>query len=206
MTLPRLHVVTDHEVMARAMFDDQLAAIASLGRRVAVHLRNREADARTFWRVVERAAPVLREHGAMLVVNARPDIAAMAAADAMQLGADDLSVTDARRVAAHALAGCSVHRADEARAAVAEGADYLVVGNIHPTPSHPGRPGLGLAALGAFIAFGRPVIAIGGITPARAAAVHAVGAWGVAVIRSVWDAPDAVAAAEALLAPWEHAA
>jgi len=99
-----------------------------------------------------------------------------------------------------------VHRAEEARTAVAEGADYLVVGNIDPTPSHPGRPGLGLAALGALIAFGRPVIAIGGITPARAAAVHAVGAWGVAVIRSVWDAPDAVAAAEALLAPWEHAA
>ena len=206
MTLPRLHVVTDHDVMARATFDTQLAAVASLGPRVAVHLRNREADARTFWEVVERVAPMLRERGVMLVVNARPDIAAMARADAVQLGARDLSATDARRVAAHALAGSSVHGIDDARSAVAEGTDYLVVGNVHPTPSHPGRPGLGLAALAACVAFGRPVIAIGGITAARAAGVHAVGAWGVAVIRAVWDAPDPVAAAEALLAPWEHAA
>jgi thiamine-phosphate pyrophosphorylase len=61
-----------------------------------------------------------------------------------------------------------------------------------------------LAALGEFLQVGRPVIAIGGITPDRAVAVHAVGAWGVAAIRAVWDAPDPVAAAEAMLAPWEH--
>lgn len=206
MTLPRLHVVTDGEILARESFSAHLAKIARLGHRVAVHLRDRDAGGRAFWQMVERAAPVIRKHGAMLVVNARPDIAEMAKAESVQLGADDLSVRDARRVAPKALIGRSVHRPDEARAAVQEGADYLLVGNVHPTSSHPGRPGLGLAALGAFLESGRPVIAIGGMTPERAIGVHAVGAWGVAAIRSVWDAPDPAAAAEALLAPWGRAA
>jgi thiamine-phosphate pyrophosphorylase len=190
--------------MARDTFERVLGDIATLGPRVAVHLRDRTANGRAFWETVERAAHVLRKHGALLVVNARPDVAAMVEADAMQLGADDLSIADARRVAPHALAGRSVHVPDEARAAVRDGADYLLVGNIDHTPSHPDRPGLGLAALGEFLQVGRPVIAIGGITPDRAVAVHAVGAWGVAAIRAVWDAPDPVAAAEAMLAPWEH--
>jgi thiamine-phosphate pyrophosphorylase len=201
-----LHVVTDGEVLARAEFMDRLAAIATLGSRVAVHLRDRDADARTFWQIVDRAAPVVREHGAMLVVNARPDIGAMVRADAVQLGAADLSIGDARRVAPHSLLGRSVHEVGEGRAAVADGADFLLVGNVHPTPSHPGRPGIGLARLSEFVGLGRPVIAIGGVTPDVAESVQAIGAWGVAAIRSVWDAPDPVMAAEALLAPWERAA
>jgi thiamine-phosphate pyrophosphorylase len=206
MNLPRLHVVTDGEVLARAEFMGRLAAIATLGNRVAVHLRDRDGDARAFWQLVERAAPVVREHGAMLVVNARPDIAAMVHAHAVQLGATDLSVGDARRVAPHSLVGRSVHVLDEARTAVGEGADFLLVGNLHPTPSHPGRAGLGLARLSEFVGLGRPAIAIGGITPDAVESAHAVGAWGVAAIRAVWSAPDPVVAAEALLAPWERAA
>jgi thiamine-phosphate diphosphorylase len=206
VTLPHLHVVTDGEVLARAEFTDRLAAIATLGSRVAVHLRDRDADARTFWQIVDRAAPVVREHGAMLVVNARPDIGAMVRADAVQLGAADLSVGDARRVAPLSLLGRSVHEVGEGRAAVADGADFLLVGNVHPTPSHPGRPGIGLARLSEFVGLGRPVIAIGGVTPDIAALADAIGAWGVAAIRSVWDARDPVIAAEALLAPWERAA
>jgi len=206
VTLPRLHVITDGDVLARADFLHRLAVIASLGGRVAVHLRDRAADGRTFWNAVERAAPIVRGHGAMLVVNARPDVAALVEADAVQLGSDDLSVPDARRVAPGAAAGRSVHGQDEARVAVAEGADYLMVGNVHPTASHPDRAGIGIAALTGIVGLGRPVIAIGGMTPARAADVHASGAWGVAAIRAVWEVPDPVAAAAALLAPWERAA
>jgi thiamine-phosphate pyrophosphorylase len=51
-------------------------------------------------------------------------------------------------------------------------------------------------------ALGLPVIAIGGITVERVAEVHAAGAWGVAAIRALWDAPDSALAAFRLLAPW----
>jgi len=206
MRLPRLHVVTDGAVLARPDFGARLAAVAALGPRVAVHLRDRSADGRTFWRVAERWADVIRDARAMLVVSARPDVAALVRADAVQLGAGDLAVPDARRVALAATMGCSVHSLDGAQAAIEDGADYLIAGTIFPTPSHPGRSGSGPASLVPLVATGRPVLAIGGVTVATAGRVRDAGAWGVAVIRAVWEAADSRSAAEALLAPWETAA
>jgi thiamine-phosphate pyrophosphorylase len=43
------------------------------------------------------------------------------------------------------------------------------------------------------------VIAIGGVTPARAGLARAAGAHGVAAVRAIWDTPDPAAAARALL-------
>jgi thiamine monophosphate synthase len=56
-----------------------------------------------------------------------------------------------------------------ARAAEAEGADYLVAGTIFESPSHPGQPGAGIDFLRSVCeAVSIPVIAIGGITPENA--------------------------------------
>ena len=46
------------------------------------------------------------------------------------------------------------------------------------------------------------MIAIGGVTPARARELHAAGAYGVAAIAALWDAAHPAAAALELLAPW----
>ena len=86
--------------------------------------------------------------------------------------------------------------------AVAEGADFLVVGNIYETVSHPGRFPAGLGLVREAAVLGRPVIAIGGMTPERAAEVKAAGAYGVAAIRGLWMAADPAAATLAMLAPW----
>jgi thiamine-phosphate diphosphorylase len=199
-------VVTDGAVLAREDFGSRLAMVAAFGPRVAVHLRDRAADGCSFWDMVSRWAPVVRSAGAMLAISARPDVAVLAGAHAVQLGHADLSPADARRVGPRLAIGRSVHSLDEARQAADEGADYLMAGTVDDTPSHPGMPGRGLASLSPIVAVGRPVIAIGGITPERAAEVCATGVWGVAAIRAVWDAPDPRRAAEALLAPWEQAA
>lgn len=206
MTLPRVHAVTDASVLARPDFIARAAALATLGPRLAIHVRDRRADGRTLWAAADAVAALARPHGAVVVVNARPDIAAMVGADAMQLGAGDIATLDARRVAPRALVGRSVHALVEAGAAIADGADFLVFGSVFPTPSHPGAAATGTTALRRVVALGRPVLAIGGITAANAAAAHAAGAHGVAAIRAIWGAPDPADAARALLAPWEDAA
>jgi thiamine-phosphate pyrophosphorylase len=81
-----------------------------------------------------------------------------------------------------------------------------VAGSIFATESHPGACATGTGFVRSAATLGRPVVAIGGITAERAPAVHAAGAHGIAAMRALWDAPDAVAAAEALLAPWREAA
>jgi thiamine-phosphate diphosphorylase len=142
---------------------------------------------------------------AAVFVSGRPDIAAATGAHGVQLGIGDLAPADARRVLSHGWIGRSVHSLEEARAAVEEGADFLVLGNIYETPSHPGRAALGTGPLRQAASLGPPVIAIGGVTPEHASELKAAGAYGVAAIRALWDANDPAAATLSMLAPWVEA-
>ena len=200
--LPRLHAVTDAAVLERDDVGRRAAAIASAGSAVALHARAREASAARLAAFAQRLLANARPAEASVFVNGRPDIAAAIGAQGVQLAAGDLAPADARRVLREGWIGRSVHDEAEARAAAAEGADFLLAGHVFETPSHPGRPGRGVGFVRALAAIGLPVIAIGGITTANAASVRDAGAWGVAAIRALWDAPDPAAAAAALLAPW----
>ena len=64
------------------------------------------------------------------------------------------------------------------------------------------QPATGLELIDRIVGLGLPVIAIGGITAERADQVRQAGAYGVAAISALWQAPDAGAAALALLTPW----
>lgn len=200
--LPRLHAVTDAEVLAAPDFGIRAAAIAAAGPAVALHARNRAAGGAALARAAARLVALARPPEATVFVSGRPDVAAAVGAQGVQLAAGDLAPVDARRVYADGWIGRSVHDVDAAAAAVAEGADFLMVGNVYETPTHPGRRAAGLDLVRAAAALGRPVIAIGGIDAARARETRAAGAYGVAAIRALWGSDDPAAAALALLAPW----
>lgn len=200
--LPRLHAVTDEAVLAAEDLGIRAAAIAAAGPAVALHARDRAATGAALARAAVRLTALARPPEAAVFVNGRPDIAAAVGASGLQLASNDLAPEDARRVYRTGWVGRSVHDVAEAAAAVREGADFLFVGNVYPTASHPGRPAAGLDLVRAAAALGRPVIAIGGINASRAHAVRAAGAYGVAAITALWQADDSAAAALALLAPW----
>ena len=204
--LPRLHAITDAAVLATADLGVRAAAIAAAGPAVALHARDRAAGGGALARAAARLVALARPAEAAVFVSGRPDVAAAVGAQGVQLAGDDLAPADARRVLPAGWIGRSVHSVDEAGAAVDEGADYLLVGNVYPTASHPGRPATGLGLVRASAALGRPVIAIGGVDVARAVEVRDAGAWGVAAIAALWRAPDPAAAALALLAPWSETA
>jgi thiamine-phosphate pyrophosphorylase len=141
----------------------------------------------------------VRARGAMIVVNDRVDVALAAGADGVHLGADDLPVRAARRLAPGLVVGATCrHPADLARAAE-DGADYAGFGPVFRTGSKTGLPDpLGVAAIRD--ATGTlPLIAIGGIGAGNAADVVDAGAHGVAVIGGIWRQPDPVAAAKDLV-------
>jgi thiamine-phosphate pyrophosphorylase len=192
-------------VLAAPDFGIRAAAIAAAGPAVALHARDRTAGGAALARVAARLLALARPPEAAVFVNGRPDIAAALGAHGVQLAEDDLSPDDARGVYPKGWIGRSVHAADEAAAAVAEGADFLLVGSVYESATHPGRPGAGLGLVRAAVALGRPVIAIGGIDAGRAREARAAGAYGVAAITAVWHAADSAAAALALLAPWTDA-
>lgn len=202
--LPRLHAVTDAAVVAAADFPVRAAAIASAGPAVALHARDRSATGATLARVARRLVALAGPPEAAVVVNGRPDIAHAVGAQGVQLGASDLRPDEARASFPRGWIGRSVHSAAEAEEAARDGADYLIVGNVYETPSHPGRPGGGPRLVREVLSAGLPVIAIGGVNGARAAAMRDQGAYGVAAISALWWAPDPAAAALALLAPWSE--
>ncbi len=202
--LPRLHAVTDASIIALPDFAARAAAIAAAGSAVALHARDRKATGLSLTTTANRLLALARPAEAAVFVNARPDIAAGIDAQGTQLGTPDLSVAETRKAFPgwHGWIGLSVHSAAEADAGAATGADFLMVGNVYQTASHPGRPANGIGLIKQAARTGLPVIAIGGITPDRAHEVRQAGAYGVAAISAAWLSEDPAAAALALLAPW----
>jgi thiamine-phosphate pyrophosphorylase len=199
--LPPLHVVTDDATAARPAFLRAAAeVVAEGGPRIALHLRAPLANGLAVYRWAEALRTLTRDAGALLLVNDRVDVALAVDADGVQLGRRGLAVADARRLAgAERLVGVSAHtstEADEAR-----GADFVLVGNVYATASHPGRAGIGVRGLGAFAGF--PLVAIGGVTPERVAELREAGVRGVAAIRGVWDAPSPARAVRSYLKEWK---
>ena len=200
--LARVHAFTDAGVLAAPDFGIRAAAIAAGGAAVALHARDRDSTAAALTAAALRMVALARPPEASVFVSGRPDIAAAAGAQGVQLGSGDLTAADARRVLPGGWIGRSVHNAEEAHAAVEEGADFLVIGSIYRTPSHPGRSAGGPGLVSDAARFGRPVIAIGGVTPERVAELRAAGAYGVAAIRALWGSADPAAATLAMLSGW----
>ena len=137
---------------------------------------------------------------AVVTVDDRIDVALAAGADGVHLGAEDLPVRDARRLAPHLLIGATCRTAAAVRAAHDEGADYAGLGPVFATDSKAGLPDpLGVAAVREAAGV-LPLVAIGGMDAAGVALVRAAGAHGVAVIGAIWRHPDPVLAAKELVA------
>lgn len=203
--VPRLHVVTDDAVLAAADFVRVARTVmGSGGARIALHVRGPGAGGGTLYATVMALRDDAVRTGAWLVVNDRVDVALTAGAAAVHLGQRSLPVAEAREIlGAGARVGVSTHTPEEAARAADEGADWIFVGTTYATPSHPGRAGSGPEGVGRAVAVagGSPVLAIGGVTPARVPELRAAGAYGVAVVRGVWGAHDP----EAALSEFVHA-
>jgi thiamine-phosphate pyrophosphorylase len=127
-----------------------------------------------------------------LIVNDRPDVAALAGAAGVHVGQEDLDPEQARVVVGEQMwVGVSTHNLKQFRRAAATSADYIAVGPIFATTSKVDPdPVVGLEMVRQVRPLtDKPIVAIGGITLERAASVIAAGADSVTVIRDVLCAP-----------------
>jgi thiamine-phosphate pyrophosphorylase len=147
-----------------------------------------------------RFARACAAHGALFILNDRPDLVAAAGADGVHVGQDDTAAADARAmVGADRLIGLSTHSRAQIDTAAALDVDYIGVGPVHLTPTKPGRPAVGTDLVGYAAAHARtPFFAIGGIDATNVAAVRAAGADRIAVVRALTGADDPEAAARGL--------
>ena len=197
--LPCLCLVTDRGRVARGGLVEMARAAVDGGVGM-VQLREKDMPAGELLALARELRGVT-EGKALLVVNDRVDIAMLSGADGVQLGENGLDVASARRlVGADMVIGRSVHSVEGAVKAEADGADFLVLGTIFETASHPGGQTGGLGLVREVSArVNVPIIGIGGITAANAGGLGAAGAAGAAVITAVSMAREPEKAALQLL-------
>lgn len=120
-------------------------------------------------------------HGAIEVFDGNPDAAGL------HMPWREAEKLDARPVPDGVWFGVSCHKAHEITHAVAIGADYVTLGPVKPTATHPGAPALGLAEFSDLVASSPvPVFGLGGLEPADLDVMQQAGAQGVAGIRYWW--------------------
>jgi thiamine-phosphate pyrophosphorylase len=198
----RLMVLTHPHPACGRSLADVVAECCDAGA-TAIELRDKGATAEELLRHADTLVPIVHERDALLIVNDRMDVALAAGADGVHLGADDLPLVGARRIAPPGfLLGYSTDDPDEARTAAHAGADYLGVGAVYGTRSKPGleEEAIGPERVRAVLdAAGLPGVGIGGITADNAGAVARSGA-GVAVLGAVMGADEPGRAVRDILA------
>jgi thiamine-phosphate pyrophosphorylase len=164
-----------------------------------VQLRDKALDDDALVAAAEPFRAACAEHGALFVLNDRPDLVETCGADGVHVGRSDMPVAQARSlVGPDRLLGLSVSTREEL--GDVGGADYVGV-TAFTTPTKEDAVAGGLELLRAAAAsLTVPWFAIGGIDLANADEVVAAGAPGVAVVRAIKDADDPEAAARALRA------
>jgi thiamine-phosphate pyrophosphorylase len=163
-----------------------------------LQLRAKNHDTATIRRVAETLVPLCEVAGVPFILNDYPELAAELGADGVHIGQDDGPLSHARKIIGPGkLIGRSTHSLDQARAALAEGFDYIGFGPLFPTPTKPGRPGIGLqdiAAMELNVGSKIPAFCIGGIKRANLREVLAAGARRVVIVSDLLAAPDVCAA------------
>lgn len=193
---PVLCMVTGRGAAGTAALIARVGAAAIAGVDI-IQIREPGLDGRSLLALTREVTEVVAGTPTRIVVNERLDVALVGGAAGVHLRGDSFGAPDARRLApAGFLVGRSIHsEADAARAEAAGGCDYLLFGTVFESAGKPaGHPVAGVDALRRVCAQVRlPVIAIGGMRVATAAAVRDAGAAGIAGI-SLFEGDRDVAA------------
>lgn len=171
-----------------------------------IQLRKKNITTREYLDIALAVKKITDRHSIPLIINDRLDIALAVDAAGLHVGDDDLPVDMARHLLGPTkILGVSADSPERAKTAQAQGATYLGVGSVYPTPSKADAgPPIGPSGLRQVIqATSLPVVAIGGINLANCHEVRQQGAAGMAVLSALFSAPDIKGAAARLRQAWD---
>lgn len=203
LVLPRLYVILDAALLT-VPEKDCARNLVDAGVRL-IQYRNKNASTRQLFDASRELAAFLNPLGVRCIVNDRADVAALAGADGVHVGQDDMDVADARRLLGpDAIIGLSVKTAEDAQAAQLNHLTYVAIGGVFPTTSKDNKTSIGPDGLRKLVAAvharvpNYPIGAIAGITEANTPDVIAAGADGICVISALSSASDPAAMARKL--------
>ena len=184
LELPQLYGISNVKELGEEVFIARLQTALNNGLRL-VQLREKELPRETLRALARRMLPLLRTHGARLIINGDVELAKETEADGVQLTAEQLAGLDRRPDVGWCAASC--HDADELRRAEAFGCDFALLSPVLPTLSHPGKPALGWDKFSGIIKnCSIPVYALGGLHLSDMETAWRHGSHGIALLRQAW--------------------
>lgn len=189
--LPSFYVVTDRHQAGEDRFRQILRDLTS-ERELMLQIREKDLGTRGLLRLVREIQHVASPFRVPCFVNDRVDLVLATQTAGVHLRSDSMPVKEARKcLGRNFFIGKSVHSQEEAIQSEKDGADFVVFGPTYETPSKRAYgPPLGVGALRDVCRRCHvPVYAVGGVTLARVDEVMEAGAYGVAVISSVFRSP-----------------
>jgi thiamine-phosphate pyrophosphorylase len=206
--LPPVYPIVDTATLDRRGGDAAVftAALLEGGARI-VQFRHKGFYSRAVFATAQKIGELCRDAGALFIINDRPDLARLLDAGC-HVGQDDLAPPDARAVLGPRLLGLSTHNEPQLRAASSAPVDYLALGPVFVTASKEhADPALGVDEWARLRPLSpKPLVAIGGITRANAAAVWRAGADSIAVISDLYPEDLTLRAVRERMNEWLHLA
>lgn len=200
-----LYLITDNPSRYAGDFLENIdRAIA--GGVTIVQYRDKESCGRVLYERCLRLREMLRARGVPLVVNNLPGLALAVGADAVHVGQDDLPPEAVRRAVGRRMdIGFSVRNAAEAAAVDPSLVDAVGIGPVYDARATKAdaAEALGLDGLRAAVRAlppGVASVAIGGVTPDRAACIYAQGVDGLSAVSAFSKSPDPATVAATFLA------
>lgn len=188
-----LYAITDRRYLGGRTLEEQVEE-ALKGGVTMVQLREKDLSDKEFIEEARVLRAICSEYGVPLIINDRVDVALEAGADGVHVGIEDESVSLIRkRVGPGFIIGSTAKTLEQAGAAEREGADYIGVGAMFPSPTKETALGISLEDLKNISAsVSIPSVAIGGISAENIALLEGGGMSGIAVISAIFAAEDIV--------------
>lgn len=191
-----LYAVTDRRYAGEPGLEEHIRQ-ALEGGVTLLQLREKDLDREAFIEEARRVKAICRRFGVPLIINDQPEVALAVGADGVHVGAGDRPVREIRRLAGeNFIIGATAKTVEQARQAEADGADYLGVGAVFPSPTKENALRITRERLREICAAVKlPAVAIGGINRDNMAELAGTGIAGVAVVSALFGAEDVQRAA-----------
>lgn len=186
LRLPRHYIVTPEPDGNAAYFLNRFALALGSGGKL-MQLRSRHMAKADLRALAARAREIAAKAGSQLLLNGHPELVLDLNLDGIHLPAADLLRCTSRPLAADLWVGASCHNERELAHAAAIGVDFVTLGPVLPTRSHPDAAILGWPRFAELCAAAPlPAYALGGLAAVDLPLAIAAGAQGIAGISAFW--------------------
>ncbi len=199
-----LYAITDRECLKGKDIKLQVE-LAIQGGATIIQLREKDISTEELAEIAKKLVPICHKHGVKLIVNDDWKAARLSGADGVHVGIEDTSVAEIRANTDTAfIIGATAKTVEQAQKAAKQGASYIGVGAVFPSPTKKNAIRITSDELRTICRSVKiPAVAIGGIGKENLWKLRGCGNVGIAVVSAVFGADNPYTAAKELSETWK---